>query len=120
MASCVQFDVWTSPPIPCPDCWMLEWETGPLCEYIEPTEAPVLLIDDIWGDGESPLYPAITSGLKSDDDDDDGAKVAILDPTGYGATGISVREDADGLLLSFFMGWSNLHKGPNWHTAFCE
>ncbi|KAL8142816.1 hypothetical protein V2J09_015848 [Rumex salicifolius] len=42
------------------------------------------------------LDPETASILRSEEEDD-GARVAIDDPTGYGATGISDRDDADGL-----------------------
>ena len=42
------------------------------------------------------LDPERSSGRNSEDDDD-GARVPIVDPTGQGATGISAREDADEL-----------------------
>ncbi|KAJ0811404.1 hypothetical protein HanPSC8_Chr17g0750341 [Helianthus annuus] len=42
------------------------------------------------------LAVEIRSGLKLDEEDD-GARVAIDKPTGYGATGISASEDADEL-----------------------
>lgn len=76
---------------------MLEWGTGPLFERIEPTDPLDMLTDeDIRVETESLLDPEISSGRKSEDADD-GARVPIEDPTGYGATGISAREDADGL-----------------------
>lgn len=49
-------------------------------------------MDDKFAEKASLLKPS--SGLKSKEDDD-GAKVALVDPTGKGATGISVSEDAD-------------------------
>lgn len=45
---------------------------------------------------DSLIDPAANSG-RSSEDDDDGAKVPIVDPTGKGATGISASEEADGL-----------------------
>lgn len=36
-----------------------------------------------------------TSGRNSEEEDD-GASVPVEEPTGYGATGMSVREEADG------------------------
>jgi len=53
----------------------------PLGENIEPTEALELFIEDIWVEKVSLPNPEIRSGLKSDDEDD-GAKVACVDPTG--------------------------------------
>lgn len=53
-------------------------------------------MDDIWVEKASWLDPEVRFGLKSEDEDD-GAKVPIEDPTGKGATGISASEDADGL-----------------------
>lgn len=56
-----------------------------------------MLIDEgILNELESLPDPAVSSGRNSEDEDD-GARVPIEDPTGYGATGISLREDADGL-----------------------
>lgn len=76
---------------------MLEWGTRPLFERIEPTDPlDVLTDEDIRVETESLLDPEISSGRKSEDEDD-GARVPIEDPTGNGATGISAREDADGL-----------------------
>lgn len=80
-----------------PDCCVLEWGTDSLFEKVEPTEALDVLIDeDIRVETESVLDPDMSSGRKSEDEDD-GARVPIDDPTGYGATGISAREEADGL-----------------------
>lgn len=69
---------------------------GPLFENVKLTEALELLIEDICDDKASLLNPDRSSGLKSDEEDD-GARVAVVAPTGQGATGISVREDAEGL-----------------------
>lgn len=52
--------------------------------------------EDILVELDSLLDPEIRSGRNSEDDDD-GARVPIEEPTGYGETGISAREDADGL-----------------------
>lgn len=90
-----QFDEWTSLPWtaaalllpleveedPWPICWELEWGILPLFENVEPTEPVELLIEDIRLENASLLDPDKSSGLKSDDDDD-GAKVPIEDPTG--------------------------------------
>ena len=66
-------------------------------ERIEPTEPLEELVEeDILVDRVSLLDPEMSSGLKSDDEDD-GARVPFEDPTGQGATGMSAREDADGL-----------------------
>ena len=47
-------------------------------------------------------------------EDDDGARVVGDDPIGYGATGMSDSDDADGLYVNPpTNGWSNLHVGPN-------
>lgn len=62
---------------PCPVCWELEW----VFENVEPTEPVELLIEDIRLENASLLDPDKSSGLKSDDDED-GAKVPIDDPTG--------------------------------------
>lgn len=56
----------------------------------------MLIDEDILAEVDSLLDPEVSSGRNSEEDDD-GARVPIEDPTGYGATGISVREDADGL-----------------------
>lgn len=54
--------------------------------------------EDILAETKSFPEPELSSGRNSvDEDEDDGASVPIDDPTGYGATGISAREDADGL-----------------------
>lgn len=88
-----QLDVRTSPTCPLlllpvegvelwPGCWIVEWGMGVLLEKVEPTEpAAVLKEVDILVDKTSLLDPDKSSGLKSDDEDD-GAKVAIEDPTG--------------------------------------
>lgn len=60
------------------------WEVGPLLEKIEPTEPlDELIEEDILVDraGASLWDPDINSGLNSDDEDD-GAKVPLEDPTG--------------------------------------
>jgi len=43
------------------------------------------------------LDPDFSSGRNSEDVD--GTRLDSKDPTGYGATGTSIREDADGLYL---------------------
>lgn len=54
-------------------------------------------------ESESFFDPEIKSG-RSSEDVSEGARVASEEPTGYGATGISVREEADGLYLMFPIG----------------
>lgn len=67
---------------PCPPvCWELEWGVIPVFENVEPTEPVELLIEDIRLENASLLDPDKSSGLKSDDDED-GAKVPMDDPTG--------------------------------------
>lgn len=69
----------------------------PLFDKTEPPE-PVDTVteDDKVVVTESLLEPDTTSARKSEDEDE-GARVPIDDPTGQGATGISEREDAEGL-----------------------
>lgn len=79
------------------DGWILDWETGPTVDKVRPTDAvDVLVDDDILDEADSMLDPEASSGRNSDDEDD-GARVAMEEPTGYGATGISASEEADGL-----------------------
>lgn len=54
---------------------------GTLLEKVEPTEALELFVDDKFAEKASLLKPERSSGLKSKEDDD-GAKVALVDPTG--------------------------------------
>lgn len=54
---------------------------GPLFENVKLTEALELLIEDICDDKASLLNPDRSSGLKSDEEDD-GARVAVVAPTG--------------------------------------
>lgn len=54
---------------------------GTLLENVEPTEALVLFVDDRFAEKASLLKLERCSGLKSMEDDD-GAKVALVDPTG--------------------------------------
>ena len=66
----------------CPDCCKLECGTGPLLEKIEPTDPlDVLIVEDIRVVAESLLDPEISSGRKSEDEDE-GARVPIEAPTG--------------------------------------
>lgn len=67
-----------------------------LFEKLEPTEPLDMLMEDILVERPSLFDAERSSGLNSDEEDD-GAKVPIEVPTGYGATGISASEDADGL-----------------------
>lgn len=66
-------------------------ESGMLLDKLDPPEPLGILVDR-----PSLFGTEIISDLNSDEDDD-GARVAIEKPTGYGATGMSAREDADGL-----------------------
>lgn len=50
-------------------------------ENTEPTDPLELLKEDICDDSVFLLSPESSSGLRSDDEDD-GARVAIVDPTG--------------------------------------
>lgn len=61
---------------------------------IEPTESLNVLLDDILVEKDSLLER--NSDCNSEDDKD-GAKVATDMPMGYGATGMSESEDAEGL-----------------------
>lgn len=64
------------------DCCTPEWGTGPLFEKVEPTNPLDVLDDeDIRVELESLLDPEISSGRNSEDDDD-GARVPIAEPTG--------------------------------------
>ena len=64
------------------DCWRLAWEPGPPFENVEPTDPLELLIDeDILAEVESLVDPRVSSGRKSEDEDD-GASVPTDDPTG--------------------------------------
>lgn len=79
------------------DGWVLDWETGPAVDKVKPTDPVNVLIDEGTLDGtDSLLDPEVSSGRNSDDEDD-GASIPIDEPTGYGATGMSAREEADGL-----------------------
>lgn len=68
---------------------------------------------------DSFLDPDFSSG-RSSEDVVKGAKLDSKDPTGYGATGTSIREDVDGLYLMEPKGWSNLHAEPNLHCPVCK
>lgn len=70
---------------------LLDLDSGMLFDRLDPTEPLGILVDT-----PSLLVAEVTSGLNSDEDDD-GARVAIEVPTGYGATSMSVNEDADEL-----------------------
>ena len=69
---------------------------GPTLDKVMPTDPVDVLIEDILDATDSLLDPAPSSGRNSDDEDD-GARVPIEEPTGQGATGISAKEEADGL-----------------------
>lgn len=97
-----------------------ESETGPVCEKIKPAElVDVFPEGGILAEYDSFLGPETSSG-RSSDDADEGASVASNDPTGYGVTGISIRDEADGLYLIVPNGWSNLHVAPNLQCPFCK
>ena len=68
---------------------------------------------------DSTFEPDISSG-RSSEDVVEGASVDSKDPTWYGVTGISVREDAEGLYLTDPKGWSNLQVEPNLQCPFCK
>ena len=96
-----QLELENSPPWPMlllplgPENWMGEWLAKPLSENIDPIKPlGMLSVDGILAEKESLLE--MKSG-RSSEDDEDGAKVATEKPTGYGATGMSAREEADGL-----------------------
>lgn len=64
------------------DGWVLDWETGATVDKVKPTDAVDVLIDeDILDEADSLLDPEASSGLNSDDDDD-GARVPMEEPTG--------------------------------------
>jgi len=69
----------------------IEPETGMLLDKLEPGEPLGILVET-----PSLLAAEARSGLRLDEEDD-GARVAADKPTGYGATGMSASEDADGL-----------------------
>jgi hypothetical protein len=73
-------------PFEVPEPWAegctVKWGTDPLFEKVEPTDPLEVLIDkDILDETESLLDPEISSGRNSEDEDD-GARVPIEDPTG--------------------------------------
>lgn len=68
----------------------------PLFDNTEPPEPFDILAEVEKVEARSLLDPEITSVRKSEDEED-GARVPMEDPTGYGATGISEREDVEGL-----------------------
>lgn len=64
------------------DGWVSDWETGTTVDKVKPAEAvDVLIDDDILDEAGSLLDPDASSGLNSDDEDD-GARVPIAEPTG--------------------------------------
>lgn len=71
----------------------VESETGMLWDKLELAEPLGMLVER---PRPSMSDVEISSGLNSDEDDD-GARVTFDEPTGYGATGMSASEDADGL-----------------------
>lgn len=76
---------------------VLDWETGPPVDKFKPTDPVVVLADEGILDGtDSPLDTAVSSGCNSDEEDE-GTRVPTDEPTKCGATGTSVREEADGL-----------------------
>lgn len=72
--------------------WPGEGEGKLLFVCIEPTESLNVLLDDILIEKDSLLERNCSS-----EDDKDGTKVATDMPMGYGATGMSESEDAEGL-----------------------
>lgn len=56
----------------------------------------VLIEEEILNDPGSRLEPGLRSGCNSDDEDD-GGRVLMEEPTGMDTTGILTREEADGL-----------------------
>lgn len=68
----------------------------PLFDKTEPPEPLDMMTEDDNVEAESLMDPEVTSARRSDDEDE-GARVPMEDPTGQGATGISEREDAEGL-----------------------
>lgn len=64
------------------DGWLLDWETGTTVDRVNPADAvDVLMDDDILDEADSLLDPEASSGLNSDDEDD-GARVPMEEPTG--------------------------------------
>lgn len=64
------------------DGWALDWETGAIVDKVKPANAVDELVDDdILDDASSLLDPDASSGLNSDDEDD-GARVPMEEPTG--------------------------------------
>lgn len=64
------------------DGWVLDWEMGPTVDEVKPTDAVDVLTDeDILDETDSLLDPEASSGRNSDDEDD-GARVPIEEPTG--------------------------------------
>lgn len=64
------------------DCRVLDWEMGPAVDKVKPTDPVDVLIDeDILDETDSLLDPEASSGRNSDEEDD-GARVPIEEPTG--------------------------------------
>lgn len=64
------------------DGWLLDRETGRTVDKVNPANAvDVLIDDDILDEADSMLDPKASSGLNSDDEDD-GARVPMEEPTG--------------------------------------
>lgn len=63
------------------DGWVPEWEMGPTLDKVKPTDPVDVLIEDILDETDSLLTPPPSSGRNSEDEDD-GARVPIEEPTG--------------------------------------
>ena len=60
--------------------WVLDWEMGPPVDKVKPID-PVNVDEDILDGTDSLLDPEVSSGRNSEDEDD-GARVEIVEPTG--------------------------------------
>lgn len=73
----------------------LESESGMLCDKLDPTE-PLATLILVLVEVERPSLFLLVAETMSDEEDE-GAKVPIEVPTGYGATDMSASDDADEL-----------------------
>lgn len=75
LGAAIELELWA-------DGWVLDWEMGPTVDKAKPTDVVDVLVDeDNLDETGSLLDPEASSGRNSDDDDD-GARVPIEEPTG--------------------------------------